>query len=164
MNTLTPTLSKINRFCKSNKDMMNLIISYTYSFQPNHLLEDIRSYTKTKQIAKNYYKYRYASIHINLDEIGSNEWFYNDLWWHLQDGLTGYEHMRLLFQNKRLKTYQLYSRLYRFLHAEDTIMYKYLYERINKCSKNINLDTNIIWGLLTPTQRQRFIDNNNFIY
>jgi hypothetical protein len=164
MNTLEPTLLKINHFCNSNKDMMNIIISYTYSYQPKILLEDILSYIQTKQTVNHYYKFRYASININLDDIDFNEWFYNDIWWHLQDGLTGREHMMLLLKNKRLKTYQLYSRLYKFLNAEDTIIYKYLKERITKCSKNINLDTNIIWGLLKPTQRQRFIENNNFIY
>jgi hypothetical protein len=164
MNTLRPTLTQINHFCKLNQDIMNIIISYTYSYQPPHLLEDIISYIKTKKIVHHYYKIRYASININLDNIVSNDWFYNDIWWHLQDGLTGREHMLLLLKNKRLKTYQLYSRLYKFLNAEDNVIYKYLHERINKCSKNINLDTNIIWGLLTPNQRQRFIDDNNFIY
>lgn len=164
MNTLEPRLTQINHFCKLNQDMMNIIISYTYSYQSPQLLEDIISYIKTKKILHDYYKIRYASININLDDIVSNDWFYNDIWWYLQDGLTGREHMMLLLKNKRLKTYQLYSRLYKFLNAEDKVLYKYLHERINKCSKNINLDTNIIWGLLTPNQRQRFIDDNNFIY
>ena len=164
MNTFAPTLTQINQFCKANQDIMNIIISYTYSYQPPQLLEDIISYIKTKKILHQYYKIRYASININLDDIVSNDWFYNDVWWHLQDGLTGREHMMLVLKNKRLKTYQLYSRLYKFLNAEDSVIYTYLNERINKCSKNINLDTNIIWGLLKPNQRQRFIDNNNFIY
>lgn len=164
MNTLNPTLLKINTFCSKNQDMMNIIISYTYSYQPKHLLEDIISYIQTKQIANHYYKFLYASININLGETDCNEWLYNDIWWYLQDGLTSREHMLLLLKNKRLKTYQLYSRLYKFLNAKDTVIYKYLNERITKCSKNINLDTNIIWGLLKPNQRQRFIENNNFIY
>lgn len=164
MNTLETTLTRITQFCILNKDVMNIILSYTYSCQPKHLLEDIISYIKTKRMIKHYYKIRYASININFDELHSNEWFYSDMWWHLQEGLTGREHMLLLLKNKRLTTYQIYSRLYKFLNAEDTIIYKYLHERINKCSKNINLDTNIIWGLLKPNQRQRFIDNNNFIY
>jgi hypothetical protein len=164
MNTLEPILTQINHFCNINQDIMNIIISYTYSYQPPQLLEDIISYIKTKKILHQYYKIRYASININLDNIASNDWFYNDIWWHLQDGLTSREHMFLLLKNKRLKTYRLYSKLYKFLNAEDTVIYKYLHERINKCSKNINLDINIIWGLLTPNQRQRFIDDNNFIY
>ena len=55
MTTLEANLQKIQSFCKSNTDIMNIIIPYTYSYKSKELLEDIISYVDTINIIRNYY-------------------------------------------------------------------------------------------------------------
>ena len=70
---------------------------------------------------------------------------------------------------KRLRIYQLYSRLYNFLNTENVLFHSYLTKRLiqlNNCAintKSLILNNRIIWGLLKPKQRELFI-NDTFEY
>ena len=153
-------LSKIQNFCKLNLDITYLIIPYTYSYQSKDLLNDIRSYVNTLNIVNDYYGRWFLTPSVRAHSF----WFNNYLWWYLREGLTREDHMILLSEcKKRLKIYQLYSRLYKFLNSENILFESYVTTRVNKLrnsgiiTKNLILDNRIIWGLLKPSQREWFI-------
>ena len=161
MTTLTK-LDKIQNFCKLNADITHLIISYTYSYQSKDLLNDIRSYVNTLHMVHDYYNkwFPYSSSLLRAHHF----WLNNYLWWYLREGLTREDHIILLSKcNKRLKIYQLYSRLYKFLNAETIDFQSYLNKRLEKLNnsvintKTLILNNRIIWGLLKPCQRELFI-------
>jgi hypothetical protein len=163
MTTLTTLtkLDKIQNFCKLNADITHLIISYTYSYQSKDLLNDIKSYVNTLHSVQDYYNkwFPYSS-----SLRAHHFWLNNYLWWHLREGLTREDHIILLSKcNKRLKIYQLYSRLYKFLNAETIDFQSYLNKRLAKLNnsvintKTLILNNRIIWGLLKPCQRELFI-------
>jgi len=166
LNTLDTNLEKIQKFCKLNSDITHLIIPYTYSYQSKDLLNDIRSYVNTLTIVNDYYSRWFPSS----SSRSHNFWFNNYLWWYLREGLTRQDHMILLSEcKKRLRIYQLYSRLYNFLNAENVLFHSYLTKRLiqlNNCAintKTLILNNRIIWGLLKPKQRELFI-NDTFEY
>ena len=152
-------LDKIQNFCKLNADITYLIIPYTYSYQSKDLLNDIRSYVYTLNIVNDYYDRWFLTPSIRAHSF----WFNNYLWWYLREGLTRKDHIILLKYKKRLKIYQLYSRLYKFLNVEHPLFQSYVTNRVNKLrnsniiTKNLILDNRIIWGLLKPSQRDWFI-------
>ena len=160
-NTNTDTkLDKIQKFCKLNADITYLIIPYTYSYQSKDLLNDIRSYVYTLNIVNNYYDRWFLTPSIRAYSF----WFNNYLWWYLREGLTREDHIILLSKcKKRLKIYQLYSRLYKFLNVENILFESYLNKRLIKLNnsvintKTLILNNRIIWGLLKPCQRELFI-------
>ena len=151
-------LDKIQKFCKINADITHLIIPYTYSYQSKDLLNDIRSYVYTLNIVNDYYSRWFLTPSIRAHSF----WFNNYLWWYLREGLTREDHM-ILLKYKSLKISQLYSRLYKFLNAENVLFQAYVTKRVNKLrnsnviTKNLILDNRIIWGLLKPSQREWFI-------
>ena len=164
LNTLDTNLKKIQKFCKSNADITHLIIPYTYSYQSKDLLNDIRSYSYTLNSVHNYYNkwFPYSSSF-----RAHHFWLNNYLWWYLREGLTREDHIILLSKcNKRLKIYQLYSRLYKFLNVENILFESYLNKRLIKLNnsvintKTLILNNRIIWGLLKPSQREWFIESN----
>jgi hypothetical protein len=164
LNKLLDTkLGKIQEFCKLNADITYLIIPYTYSYQSKDLLNDIKSYVYTLNIVNDYYDRWFVSPSIRAHSF----WFNNYLWWYLREGLTREDHM-ILLKYKSLKISQLYSRLYKFLNAENLnaenlLFQSYVTKRVNKLrnsniiTKNLILDNRIIWGLLKPSQREWFI-------
>ena len=163
LNTLDANLKKIQNFCKLNSDITHLIIPYTYSYQSKDLLNDIRSYSYTLNSVHNYYNKWFPSS----SSRSHNFWFNNYLWWYLREGLTREDHIILLSKcNKRLKIYQLYSRLYKFLNVENILFESYLNKRLIKLNnsvintKTLILNNRIIWGLLKPSQREWFIESN----
>jgi hypothetical protein len=160
MKILDTNLQQIQNFCKLNSDITHLIIPYTYSYQSKDLLNDIRSYGYTLNIVHNYYSRWFPST----SSQSHNFWFNNYLWWYLREGLTREDHIVLLkHKHKRLKIYQLYSRLYKFVNAENLLFQSYLNKRLIKLdnstinAKNLILNNRIIWGLLKPSQRELFI-------
>ena len=155
---LDTNLDKIQNFCKLNADITYLIIPYTYSYQSKDLLNDIRSYVYTLNIVNDYYDRWFLTPSIRAHSF----WFNNYLWWYLREGLTRKDHIILLKYNKRLKIYQLYSRLYKFLNVEHPLFQSYLNKRVIRLDVSINtktliLNNRIIWGLLKPSQRDWFI-------
>lgn len=159
MTTLEANLQKIQSFCKSNTDIMNIIIPYTYSYKSKELLEDIISYVDTINIIRNYYNrwfpYPYLK-HVH------NYWLNNHIWWYLKEGLTEEDHILFLSKCKRLKIHKIHSRLYKFFNLENNDMNIYLRKRLKKLH-NLNtneliLNNNMIFGLLKPNERRNFID------
>jgi hypothetical protein len=156
-------LDKIQNFCKLNSDITHLIIPYTYSYQSKDLLNDIRSYVNVLNMIHDYYNkwFPYSSL-----LRAHHFWLNNYLWWYLREGLTREDHIILLSKcNKRLKIYQLYSRLYKFLNVENILFESYLNKRFEKLNnsvintKTLILNNRIIWGLLKPSQREWFIND-----
>ena len=164
LNTLDTKLDKIQNFCKLNADITHLIIPYTYSYQSKDLLNDIKSYVNALNSVHDYYNkwFPYSSSLLRAHHF----WLNNYLWWYLREGLTRKDHIILLLEcKKRLIIYQLYSRLYNFLNAENVLFHSYLTKRLIQLNnsaintKTLILNNRIIWGLLNPKQRELFIND-----
>lgn len=159
MTKLQYNLQKIQNFCKLNNDIMHIIIPYTHSYQSSELLEDIISYVHTLNIIRNYYNRWFSYPDFKHQH---NFWLNNHIWWYLKQGLTKEDHISLLFKCKRLKIYQIHSRLYKFLNAINNDINAYLYKRLKKMNNyktnELILNNCMIWGLLKPKERQHFID------
>ena len=162
LDTLDTNLKKIQIFCKLNADITHLIIPYTYSYQSKNLLNDISSYVNTLNSVHDYYSRWFPSS----SSRSHNFWFNNYLWWYLREGLTRKDHIILLLEcKKRLRIYQIYSRLYNFLNAENVLFHSYLTKRLIQLNnsaintKTLILNNRIIWGLLNPKQRELFIND-----
>jgi len=162
MSTLDCKLQKIQNFCKLNNDIMHIIIPYTHSYQSREILEDIISYIHTLNIINNYYNrwYPYPDF-----KHSNNFWLNNHIWWFLKEGLTREDHIGLLLKCKRLKIYKIYSRLYKFLNLQNIDINEYLRVRLKKLDTNkhnttqLILENRVIWGLLKPNERVKFIEN-----
>jgi hypothetical protein len=159
--SLEYNLQKICIFCKSNTDIMNIIIPYTYSYKSKELLEDIRSYVDTTNIIRNYYNKWFPYPFLKHSH---NYWLNNHIWWYLKEGLSHEDHILFLSKCKRLKIHKIHSRIYKFFNTENNDINTYLRKRFKKFN-NLNtsgliLNNNMIIGLLTPNERQHFIDSS----
>jgi len=120
------------------------ILSYTYSPQPKYLLEDIRNYHATLRIVKDMYNNSGTSE--NDDE--ADNWIINDMYGWLNNDtptMNGYV-------DNFIRTIHRYPYYHLFDKNIDNIIYI--------LGKNpANNEIRILWGLLTPTERQTFISD-----
>lgn len=125
-------------------EIINHILSYTYQFQPNNLLEDIKNFHETKkEIIKIYYNK--WIIQYKFPEPEHKNWLINNLYRYAnvyQAAYLGYtDHFyNIWFRNIRLKT------------KKQVNIY---FEKIQQ--KNVNTEINIIWGLFTSQERNYII-------
>ena len=121
-------------------DLINIIISYTYSPQPIEIRKDIRSYFETKAIIRNifYEKYEYQLV---FERDADLNWLVCDL---------------LCFMNRTRN---------RFYKQEISLFYE-IYKKpgpIKKISnptynRELHTEFGVYWALLTPEERIRFIN------
>jgi hypothetical protein len=139
---------------KLPNDLVNYIITLTYKPQPKELLQDIINYYNSKQLIKEYYCLLAIIFHETYEE--SIEWVVNDL---------------VLYMNSSLPTLLGYSEKMEFIlirsnlisTSEDLDLYFFVLLK-----KNVLYQLNILLGLLTPPERNEFINiklkiNNNNI-
>lgn len=135
-------------------DIINHIIPYTYSIQPRELLEDIRSYSDTKESIENIYYDLWFKDDLwfeeDGDEIVDKCWLINDLFAFAND----YNPTIFGFVDS---FYNIFSR---------NIMLKKDFEKINNFigkleNESIEKQINIFWGLFNMEERMDFIDIAN---
>ena len=126
-------------------DVINCIIPYTYELQTPNLLRDIENYKKTKdKITKLYYNY--WIIFIEDTEPEDKYWLINDIIAYANNykaTMYGYIDVFYSIFQRNLKL-QSYEDVNNFLDILET--------------KNVDTQINIIWGLLTPKERNDIID------
>jgi len=128
-------------------DVKNYIIPFTYSPQPNILLEDIRSFISTKQdVSYTYFRHWFDSTEDDAEKC----WLINDLFAFAND----YEPTIFGYVDS---FYNIFSR---------NIMLKNDKEKIKQFivtleSESLDKQINIFWGLLTLEERNDFIDIAN---
>lgn len=137
-------------------DIIQYIIPYTYQLQNKPLLNDIKNYKETKDIISELY-YNYWILGFGEIEPEDKYWIINDL---------------VAFANNYQAT--MYGYVEQFYNIFRRNLHLQTYEEIDVYlsvlqNKPVDSQINIIWSLLTPSERTEFIDifqqeQNNFIY
>ena len=138
-------------FNKLPKEIIYIILTYTYELQSKELTEDIKNYHESKQILFN--KYRKTWI-INYAECepSDKEWIINDLYRYINKNkptIDGYVD----------NLYDIYCRKINKKKEESVYEYmKRICEYIKKLdNKQLNTQINFYWGLLNSKERNEFI-------
>lgn len=125
-------------------DIVNNIISYTYSPQSKELMNDIKSYFKTKRkVFADYHDMWFDDIYEDSDK----SWLINDLYSFAND----YNPTIFIYVHS---FYAIFARLFMLnanRHKINTYISKLENEKIDK-------QINIFWGIFTPEERNDFID------
>jgi hypothetical protein len=126
---------------KLPREVVDIIISYTYKPQPIELRNDIISFVLTKQNIINIFKIRYYSfefVHIQ-----------KNLSFHIYNFLIG---LKNTYSECKNKLYEISKKNYILNNKNDSV------DNIIKYFSN-NYDIfRFFWGLLTPEERNHFID------
>jgi hypothetical protein len=131
------------------RDIIQHIIPYTYNCQPQRLIEDIKSNFASKQIISIIYDDRWNYLSEYEDNISKN-WLNNDLFHYCnEDNITMHGYID--------RFYDLFSR-HVMLQSGGIDKCK-VTAFIKNTDNNVTKQINLIWGLLTPTERSEFIAN-----
>lgn len=142
-----------NNICMNNNikklpiDIVNYIISYTYSPQSKELTNDIKSYFKTKKKVFTYYHNMWFD---NMYEDSDKIWLINDLFSFAND----YNPTIFSYVDS---FYTIFSR--NFMLKSDYNKIKMYISNLE--NEKIDKQINIFWGILTPDERKDFIDIAN---
>jgi len=112
---------------KLPNDIINKIISYTYCIQSKDLLEDIVSYSYTKNIL----------YHLVTGKYSRYNWF-------------TYTENSINYLGIELHQYLMNNKL---KYIDNNLIYYYNYKRYGSIKSRINY----FWGLLTPEERNGFL-------
>ena len=127
-------------------EIQHIIISYTYSPQSVHLLEDIRDYSKTIQTVYDY-----------LDEIDLlNSFYLETAIDDIHDQLHTYIYYYICNGNINEVTNMYWKRYIMYQSMENEDILRLLIERVNEYP--LYSQIRILWGLLLPTERDIFLD------
>jgi len=130
------------KFIKKLPDFLKwYILSFHANPQPTPLIEDIKHYNISRNRIRDIYYNRWNEfIHIYPQIL---DWLDNDLIFHLttRPTMLGYQGKIIEVLNRRF-----YNKCFKFLK-----------------SRNSTFVSNIIWGLLTIEERQKFIEYQEII-
>lgn len=126
---------------KLPREVVDIIIGYTYNLQPIQLRNDIISFVNTKQNIINIFKLRYYDLKVDINK---------HLSFHIYHFLIGQKNIYAECKNK---IYEISKRNY-LLNNNNC---DYLKNIFFKSCYNIYI-FKIYWGLLTPEERNHFID------
>ena len=131
-------------FNKLPKELIYIILSYTYQPQSKEITEDIINFNESKQILLKSYE-NYWIFFYQQNKPADKEWIINDLY---------------RYSNKNISTMNGYiDEFYELFFRKFNTITK---EKVNKYIKildNKSLDTqiNIFWGLFNLKERNEFI-------
>ena len=127
-------------------EIINIIISYTYSLQSNDLLEDIKHFSLTKKLLyKSYYNYWKKTYY---PEEYKN-WLFNDV-------LGFANNNQAIMWGYTEEFFTILSRNIRLTNNQSIENYMLLKEH-----KDVDSLFNIFWGLFTIQERENFIHYRN---
>ena len=129
-------------------ELILIIRAYSYSPQPIEIRNDLISYFESKKTICTIFSLRYRDLMIH--EINS------DLNWLVSDILCFMNCHRASFYNYQKQFYNIFKRNYMLRNAENHYINKIVNRACGK--KNIRSQINIYWGLLTPEERNTFIE------
>ena len=143
-------MSSLSTFQKNIRNLpqeiQNIIISYTYSPQPQNLIKDIQNYSETKEYlyeiieeteTRNDYYFTSAK-----DEV-HNE-ICNFIYYYLYDGSNEFIHLYFC------------QRFFMYKNISDKSISRNIIDKL--CDYPINSQINILWGMLIPEERNSFLD------
>ena len=149
MNTILDKIKKLPF------DIQMLILPYTYNIQNQYLLEDIQHFQKSKTIiSKKYVDLNHLELNhpYNLNKQKDSYWFIIDLFIFINDN------QAISLGN----TDFLYLFFYRYPCLENKEMVNQYIIQMKK--KELEIQINIIWGLLTVKERNDFTKNYSIYY
>jgi hypothetical protein len=121
-------------------DLINIIISYTYTPQPIEIRKDIRSYFETKKTIRNIFYERYEYMLVFERDADLN-WLVCDL---------------LCFMNRsRNRFYKQETSLFYEIYKKNAPIKKISNPTYNR---ELHTEFGVYWALLTPEERIRFIN------
>jgi hypothetical protein len=145
---MTVELSRLNRNIRNLPiELISIICSYTYSPQPIEITKDILSYFESKAIIRSMFSIRYQDL-MPYEKDADLNWLVSDV---------------LCFMNRNLANYYRYQDQFYEICKRNYMLRDAKHPRIKRIAnrshyKNILFQFNVYWGLLTPDERNRFID------
>jgi hypothetical protein len=132
---------------KLPKDIINLIIPYTYSVQSKELIVDIQTYfSKKKIITRIYSRFWFNPYEENEDK----NWLHNDLIAFAND------YNATMFGFKE-RFYNIFSRNIMLKNDQNKVI-SYI---VNLENEKVEKRINIFWGLFKPEEREEIIEIAN---
>jgi hypothetical protein len=125
-------------------DIIREIIPYTYQCQPTILLEDIQDFYITKTKIVHIYKVIFNStIEYYIDEY--KDWLINDLIAFAND-------YQATLHGYTSNFYEIFTR-YKLIYSMKNV--EAYFAKIQ--SRNVQSQSNVLWGIFTPNERRLFI-------
>lgn len=128
------------------REIVHVIISYSYSSQPKDLMRDIHSYFESKKTICDIFYLRYVDI-LTHETHADMEWLVSDI-------LCFMNNHRASYHKYAEKLYDICSRIYMLRNADKNKIRKIVNDSYNK---DIHFQFRIYWGLLLPEEREQFI-------
>ena len=129
------------------QDIVNHIIPYTYTVQSIEITKDIHSYYESKKIIKKIFYDRFQHL-FQYEKDADINWLVSDIICFMNQNRASY----YMYVDQ---LYNIFRRVYRLKYMDDSTLKKI----VNKCQKkNVHYQFHIYWGLLTPNERNRFIE------
>jgi len=145
---MTMELSRLNRNLRVLPiELVSIIISYSYSLQPIEIRKDILSYFESRKIIRSMFYTRYHYIASYEKDA--------DMYWLVSDVLCYMNNHRATFYKYQDQFYAICKRNYMLQDAENIRIQKLVNGAFNK---NIFFQFHVYWGLLTPEERNHFIE------
>ena len=134
-------------------EVIYIIHSFAYKFQPLELRKDIISYYQTKQIIEEFFYHKYSLSLIN------DKSHYKHLLFHIHSYLTGLPNIYTYCQHKLFnvckRNYMLKNKSNDFIQP----IMLYLFS-----NHKVDIRFRIYWGLLTVEERDEFIQKQQMYY
>lgn len=128
-------------------ELISIICSYSYSPQPIEITKDILSYFESKSTIRSMFSIRYKDLMPYERDADMN--------WLVSDVLCFMNRHRSTFYKYEDQFYEICKRNYMLRDAENVRIRKLVNGAFNK---NIFFQFHVYWGLLTPTERNQFIE------
>ena len=145
---MTVELSQLTRNIRNLPiELISIICSYSYSPQPIEIRNDILSYFESRTIIRQLFSCRYKDL-MPYER-------YADMNWLVSDILCFMNRHRATFHRFQDQFYDICKRNYMLRERENESIHKMVN---NARNRNIFFQFHIYWGLLTPDERNRFIE------
>ena len=128
-------------------ELILIIRAYSYSPQPIEITKDILSYFESKAIIQGLFYMRYKDL-MPYERNADMNWLVSDI-------LCYMNRHRSTFYKYHDQFYEICKRNYMLKKVENESIRKLIN---NSRHKNIFFQFNIYWGLLTPNERNHFIE------
>lgn len=135
--------SFVRKIQNLSNDLQQKILSYTYSLQPQNLLQDIQDCRESLECTKEYYFIKHMIEVEDFYHKTDLNWLLDDIFEYISNNIF------------RIHYYDFWRRLYMLRNkCELDINY---YVATIFYEKDIETQINILWGILTPPERQDII-------
>ena len=149
------------------KDLINYILKYVYNPLPEKILRDITNFNTSKKIILDHY-YNIFAVEYGYFPTEYIDWAVNDIYGFMNDhvaSMNGYvpNFYKIMLRNPFIHPFKRsqYFKNTTLLDNSDYTYKVFMYiDRLNQLTPEHNF--NILWGLLKPKERVKFM--NTYLY